>query len=150
MRQLRLSRKKEKTTLVTKRKDPNYAQVSGHIPTDLARRFGIYCAAKQISKSDGLEKAIELLIKQEPEFSLSGQTQPKTIAELVQQNYFALLSDGKIKPENLQALASGNKPSNPDLARIAQILEIPDEQLKKMRDHEFPNQSARKQRNEHH
>ncbi len=129
---------KKTAILVTKRKDPNYAQVSGHIPADLSRRFGIYCAAKQISKSDGLEKAIELLLEQEPELSVSSSVQPQNIMQLVQQNYFALLSDGNIKPENLQAMASGSKPSNPDLARIAQILNIPDEQLKKMRDRVFP------------
>jgi hypothetical protein len=78
-----------------------------------------------------------LLIKQEPEFHYQGKLTHKPLPNLCQQNYFALLSDGKIKPENLQALASGNKPSNPDLAKSAQILEI-DEQLKKMRDHEFP------------
>ncbi|MCA1994147.1 MAG: hypothetical protein LDL41_19185 [Coleofasciculus sp. S288] len=44
--------------MVTKRDDPNYSQVSGYIPKELALRFRIACTAKEISQSEALEKAI--------------------------------------------------------------------------------------------
>lgn len=46
-------------TVVTKRDDPNYAQVSGHIPKDKALEFKIACTRKQISQSEALEEAID-------------------------------------------------------------------------------------------
>jgi hypothetical protein len=46
-------------TVVTKRDDPNYAQVSGHIPKDKALDFKIACTRKQISHSEALEEAID-------------------------------------------------------------------------------------------
>lgn len=60
------------------------------------------------------------------------ETRNETIAELVQKNYYKLVTDGKIKPENLQAIASGKKPSSSDLRRIAQILGIDEHQLEAM------------------
>ncbi|MBD2730924.1 hypothetical protein H6G96_32555 [Nostoc sp. FACHB-892] len=53
--------------LVTKRDDPNYSQVTGHVPTELATEFGVFCAARRITKSDALEEAIRLLLSQEVE-----------------------------------------------------------------------------------
>jgi hypothetical protein len=44
--------------MVTKRDDPNYSQVSGYVPKDLALRFRIACTAKEISQSEALEEAI--------------------------------------------------------------------------------------------
>lgn len=53
--------------VVTKRDDPNYAQVSGYVPKDLARRFKIACTSKDISQSEGLEEALaEWLEKDNP------------------------------------------------------------------------------------
>jgi hypothetical protein len=46
-------------TVVTKRDDPNYAQVSGHIPKDKALEFKVACTRKQISQSEALEEAID-------------------------------------------------------------------------------------------
>ena len=54
-------------TLTTKRDDPNYAQVSGHIPAEVAREFGVLCAIKQITKSEAMEEAIKLLLEQNKE-----------------------------------------------------------------------------------
>ncbi len=45
--------------MVTKRDDPNYAQVSGYVPKDLARRFKIACTSKEISQSEALEEALD-------------------------------------------------------------------------------------------
>jgi hypothetical protein len=66
------------------------------------------------------------------------ENKPKTLVELVQQNYYRLVSDGKVKLENLKAIADGEKPNNADLVRIAQILDIQEEELVAMRDRDFP------------
>ena len=50
--------------LTTKRDDPNYAQVSGHVPVEVAREFGVLCAIKRITKSEALEEAMKLLLEQ--------------------------------------------------------------------------------------
>lgn len=46
--------------LVTKRDDPNYAQVSGYVPKELALRFKILCTSEELSQSEALEEAIAL------------------------------------------------------------------------------------------
>lgn len=51
--------KMTKVSVVTKRDDPNYSQVSGYVPKDLARRFRIACTSKEISQSEALEEALE-------------------------------------------------------------------------------------------
>lgn len=48
-----------RVSVVTKRDDPNYSQVSGYVPKDLARRFRIACSSEEISQSEALEKALE-------------------------------------------------------------------------------------------
>jgi hypothetical protein len=42
--------------------------------------------------------------------------------------------NGKIQADTLKAIASGEKPSNADLVRIARILNIKEEDLLAMRD----------------
>ena len=51
--------KMTKISVVTKRDDPNYSQVSGYVPKGLARRFRIACTSKEISQSEALEEALE-------------------------------------------------------------------------------------------
>jgi hypothetical protein len=132
-------------TLVTKRNDPNYAQVTGHIPVDLARRFGIYCASKQISKSEGLEKAVETLLAQEPEFSAHETPKPpSTLTELVRDNYFALMNAGEISHSRLEDLAFGHKPTTTEIATIASNLDIPKERVVELSDRTFPTKEQAK------
>jgi hypothetical protein len=64
--------------------------------------------------------------------------EPRTIAQLVKANFYQLFGDGKIKPENLEAIASGKKPSNADLVQIARILNTKEEDLLTIRDRLFP------------
>lgn len=52
-------------TVVSKRDDPNYSQVSGHIPTEMAKKFKIACTVRGVSHSDGLEQAIAIWLAQE-------------------------------------------------------------------------------------
>ncbi|MBD1804189.1 ribbon-helix-helix protein, CopG family [Microcoleus sp. FACHB-SPT15] len=63
-----------KVSVVTKRDDPNYSQVSGYVPKDLARRFRIACTSKEISQSEALEEALEQwLEKDNPSLTKKGK-----------------------------------------------------------------------------
>jgi hypothetical protein len=73
----------------------------------------------------------------------SGVQLPETLVELVQQNFYQLLTDGKIQVNNLKAIASGSKPSAGDLSKIAHTLDIPEEQLVAMSDRNFPSQKQK-------
>ena len=44
-----------------KRDNPNYAQLSGHVPKEKKRRFEIYCVNNDVTLSEGLEIALDLL-----------------------------------------------------------------------------------------
>jgi hypothetical protein len=51
------------TTLVDRRKDPNYQQVTGHVQKDLALQFKIFCMEQRITIAEGLEEAIALFLQ---------------------------------------------------------------------------------------
>jgi hypothetical protein len=48
------------TDMASKRADPNYQQVSGHIQKNMATEFKIACTRRGVSHSAGLEEAIAL------------------------------------------------------------------------------------------
>ena len=50
---------------VSRRKDPNYAQVSGYINKDLAMQFKIACTATEVSQTDALEEAVALWLEKQ-------------------------------------------------------------------------------------
>ena len=55
--------------MVTKRNDPNYTVVRGHVPKKLAQRFKRYCVDRETDYSDGLEQALTFFLdrfEQEP------------------------------------------------------------------------------------
>lgn len=56
-------------TVVSKRDDPNYSQVSGHIPTEMTKKFKIACTMRGVSHSDGLEQAIAIWLAQDNDSS---------------------------------------------------------------------------------
>ncbi|MEQ8469371.1 hypothetical protein [Coleofasciculus sp. E1-EBD-02] len=53
--------------VASKRDDPNYQQISGHIPREMATDFKIACTKKGVSHSDGLSQAIALWLTQQSE-----------------------------------------------------------------------------------
>lgn len=60
----------EKTdkNLVTRRKDPNYVQVTAMVTKDLAKRLKIYCASAETTITETVEQALEeFLAKQKKE-----------------------------------------------------------------------------------
>jgi hypothetical protein len=60
--------------VVTKRDDPNYAQVSGYVPKNLARSFKIACTSKDMSQSEALEEALAKWLEDDnPSFDKKSQ-----------------------------------------------------------------------------
>jgi hypothetical protein len=53
------------TKKASKKSDPNYEEVRGHVPKNLARRFKALCTEKGIDYGSGLEAALEWWIKQQ-------------------------------------------------------------------------------------
>lgn len=47
-----------------KRDDPNYAQVSGFVPKELALQFKATCTLQEVTQSEALEKAIKIWLEQ--------------------------------------------------------------------------------------
>lgn len=54
---------------------------------------------------------------------------PETITQLIQDNYFVLLKDGKLKSERLQAIAEGEEPTRNELYIIASATKVPQKEL---------------------
>jgi hypothetical protein len=48
--------------LVSKKDDPNYEQVRGHVPKDLAMEFRLACTSHRLDYSQGIEAALRLLL----------------------------------------------------------------------------------------
>ncbi|NEO34414.1 MAG: hypothetical protein F6K36_29245 [Symploca sp. SIO3C6] len=101
------------------------------VSPEIKERFKASCFYRGINMSDVASKLIEewLAVNPPPE---PQKTRKETIAELVQQNYYKLVTQSQIKLENLQAIASGKEPSKTDLKRIAEVLGIEEDQLEKM------------------
>lgn len=59
--------------LVTKRDDPNYAQVSGYVPKELALRFKVLCTSEEMSQSEALEEAIALWMQRKEDLKRNAQ-----------------------------------------------------------------------------
>ncbi|MBE9117218.1 hypothetical protein IQ249_15060 [Lusitaniella coriacea LEGE 07157] len=51
-------------TVVAKRDDPKYAQVSGYIPKKLALKFKANCTMQETDQSEALERAITLWLEE--------------------------------------------------------------------------------------
>lgn len=113
---------------MAKRSDPNYIQVNGYIHKDVALRFKIYCTANQLTISEALEEAMELLMKSSKDRIVPLQ-KPQCIAELVKLHYYQL---SKANIKNIEALSEGKKPQKADLARIASILNLDFAELQAM------------------
>ncbi len=50
----------EYNLMATRRKDPDYEQVSGYVHKDLALKFRIICMTERLTQSDALEEALKL------------------------------------------------------------------------------------------
>jgi hypothetical protein len=45
-----------------KRRDPNYKQISGHIPLELYKQFKTVCFSRDIKQSEAIEAAVKLWV----------------------------------------------------------------------------------------
>lgn len=50
--------------LTTRRKDPNYTQVTSHVPKELAKRLKIYCAEAETTITEVVEDALREYLNQ--------------------------------------------------------------------------------------
>lgn len=57
---------------------------------------------------------------------------PESFTELVRQNYFALMNNGKINQMRLKDLSFGQKPNAKELKLIAEVLEVDQKDLEKL------------------
>lgn len=121
----------------SRRADPNFLQVSGYIPTELAFQFNVWCASSQVTKAKGLEQAIKLLIQQSPRPKIEIKKAPETLAELVKQNHYELVSDGKLTAIQLSDIIDNRRPSDAELLKIAAILDWDEDELREMRARQF-------------
>ncbi len=48
--------------MAPKKTDPNFLQISGHVPKELGLKFKSLCAVSELSLSEGLEKALNAWI----------------------------------------------------------------------------------------
>ncbi len=89
------------------------------------------CVAKGLEMSNVAAELILSWLEENPvtEVSNPQTSQPKTIAEQVQQNYFALSRSGKLDTKKLNAIAEGEEPSRNDLYIISSIIKIPQREL---------------------
>ncbi len=54
----------KRKTLVDRRRDPNYEQVTGHIPKSLAKQFKVFCTENGITIAEALETAVQLFLQE--------------------------------------------------------------------------------------
>lgn len=51
----------------SRRADPNYVQISGHVPKSLALDFKVAMTRAEVNQSEALEQAIALWVQQQQE-----------------------------------------------------------------------------------
>ena len=51
--------------LVTRRKDPNYTQVTSHVPKELAKRLKFYCAEHETTITEVIEQALKEFLEKD-------------------------------------------------------------------------------------
>lgn len=103
------------------------------------------CLQKDTNMTDVIVELVRGWVEanEEPKIANVKAEPPKTIAELVQQNFYQLLTDGLIQVDNLKGIASGSEPNVSDLSKIAHTLDIAEEQLVAMLDRDFPTQKRK-------
>ena len=90
-----------------------------------------------------MEEALVPWVEQEekrlrPKEEKSRADEPQTIAELIRNNYFALMNSGKIDHNRLKELAFDQEPNTAELVILANVLDIPEELVVGLRDRSFP------------
>lgn len=100
---------------MSKRFDPAYAQICGYIPKDLAKRFKMGCAAREINQSEALEQIITAWLEDS-----QASTGFSSIAELVH-HYWKPLQSTRIPLARLEAIRDGAKPTPVEQVYIGSV-----------------------------
>ena len=105
------------------------------VPQSLKKRFKQTCLLKDVNMSDVGVALIEQWLE-ENEVSIqkeeTAEQKPESFTELVRQNYFALMNNGKINHMRLKELSFGQKPNAKEVKLIAEVLEVTPEDLEKL------------------
>ena len=107
--------------MATKRSDPNYAQITGHIPKDLSLQFRVACTANSLDLSEGLEAAIQQWLQGLGSASLPSlnpKIQPASLIELIENNRDKILQE-RVSEKRLTEILNGDTPCDLESARIA-------------------------------
>jgi len=59
MRHLRKLRNNRERHIMSKREDPDYKPLRGHVPINLYKRFKAYCVQEDMDNSEGLENVLK-------------------------------------------------------------------------------------------
>ena len=114
--------------MTDRRRSDEYKQVSGYVPSSLARTFKSICAREGLSQSDVLEEILYEWVASKGVSHDLAEATPKTVADLVRVNMPKLKRCG-IK--NLQAIAKGEVlPTPGDFAIITSALALQEEEKK--------------------
>ena len=60
---------------VSKKNDPNYEEVRGHVPKSLARKFKGICVVQGFDYSEALEQALDLWVQHQEQASEENQAE---------------------------------------------------------------------------
>jgi hypothetical protein len=104
-----------------KRGDPNYKQVSGQVPRDLAVRFKARCAEQEVSVSDTLELLIRYWLERPPDSPLDAEGNKGDAPSLF-----------------LRKVVNGIIPSDHEIEALARTLDVPENSLYELRSRLFP------------
>ncbi|MBF2063998.1 MAG: hypothetical protein IGS39_06170 [Calothrix sp. C42_A2020_038] len=114
--------------MTDRRRSDEYKQVSGYVPSSLARTFKSICAREGLSQSDVLEEILYEWVTSKGVSLDSEETASRTVADLVRVNMAKLKRCGV---KNLQAIAKGEVlPTPGDFAIITSALALPEEERK--------------------
>lgn len=100
---------------MAKRFDPTYSQICGYIPKELARKFKVTCATREINQSEALEQMITTWLEVSPP-----NTTYTSLAELVDA-YWDEMNTTRIPRDRLEAIRNGAKPSPVEQVYIGSV-----------------------------
>ncbi|OKH42274.1 hypothetical protein NIES2101_33125 [Calothrix sp. HK-06] len=114
--------------MTDRRRSDEYKQVSGYVPSTLARTFKSICAREGLSQSDVLEEILYEWVASKGVSHDLESCAPRTVADLVKVNMPKLKRCGV---KNLQAIAKGEVlPTPGDFAIITSALALKEEERK--------------------
>ncbi len=114
--------------MTDRRRSDEYKQVSGYVPSTLARTFKSICAREGLSQSDVLEEILYEWVASKGLLHDLEEAHPLTVADLVRVNMPKLKRCGV---KNLQAIAKGEVlPTPGDFAIITSALALTEEERK--------------------